>query len=155
MRKQTVALILVVTILAIFIPTALKLYTYPPSEKTQEKPPFSSVKFYYAPPCGCCEKYLAKLRQYFAVDVTVLDPQKLQELKKRLGVPERLWSCHTIVVEGGLFIEGHVPISAFTALAKGGVRGLALPHAETDSTTWEGPGYYLVYENGTIWRVYS
>ena len=87
--------------------TALKLYTYPPSEKTQEKPPFSSVKFYYAPPCGCCEKYLAKLRQYFAVEVTVLDPQKLQELKKELGVPERLWSCHTIAVEGGLFIEGH------------------------------------------------
>lgn len=40
MRKQTATLILVTAILAIIMTTALKLYTYPPSEKTQENPHF-------------------------------------------------------------------------------------------------------------------
>jgi len=119
----------------------------------------SSTKavFYYSPPCGCCDIYLPKLKSILAVEVKAMSPGELEGIKKGLGIPKGLWSCHTVVI-GGKYVEGHVPISAVVALLEGGfqgARGLALPHEETDPKRWEGPGYYVVYENGTVWRVYS
>jgi hypothetical protein len=43
----------------------------------------------------------------FKVDKKVLFGNSFTENKKKLGVPDRLRSCHTAVVEGYV-IEGHV-----------------------------------------------
>lgn len=114
--------------------------------------------FFSSPPCGCCDTYLPKLRSIITVEVKSLPPDELLGVKKNLGIPENLQSCHTVVINGK-YVEGHVPISAVKRLINGGfgegVVGLALPHRETDAKTWEGPGYYIIFKNGTIWRVYS
>ncbi|WP_148682883.1 DUF411 domain-containing protein [Pyrobaculum ferrireducens] len=98
-----------------------------------------SVKavFYYSPPCGCCGTYLPKLRSILAVEVRVVSPEELIGIKKSLGIPVDLQSCHTVVINGR-YVEGHVPVSAVAELAQDGfvgVKGLALPHRETDSKT--------------------
>ncbi|AFA39856.1 putative metal-binding protein [Pyrobaculum oguniense TE7] len=114
--------------------------------------------FYYSPPCSCCDTYLPKLKSLLDVVIKAVSPDEFLTLKRDMGIPESLQSCHTIVI-GGKYIEGHVPISAVAVFVNGGfgedVKGLALPHRETNPNTWEGPGYYIVFKNGTIWRVYS
>ena len=44
----------------------------------------------------------------FKVDKKVLFGKSFMENKKKLGVPDRLRSCHTATV-GGYVVEGHVP----------------------------------------------
>ncbi len=107
--------------------------------------------FYYSPPCGCCEEYLPKLKPVLAVELERLSPERLMEIKKSFRIPENLWSCHTVIINGK-YVEGHVPVLAIDLLKNNDVAGLALPHRETDSSTWEGPGYYVIYRNGTIRR---
>ncbi|GEP08883.1 DUF411 domain-containing protein [Methylobacterium gnaphalii] len=61
------------------------------------------------PSCGCCEKWVAHLRENgFPVMVT---EGPVNPLKVRLGVPRDLASCHTAQV-GGYVVEGHVPAGA-------------------------------------------
>ena len=50
-------------------------------------------------------------------------------LKTAKGVPQDLWSCHTMEVDGYI-IEGHVPADAVAKLLRErpeGVAGLAVP----------------------------
>ncbi|MEM1596996.1 MAG: DUF411 domain-containing protein [Pyrobaculum sp.] len=115
--------------------------------------PSVAAIFYYAPPCGCCETYLPKLKSITNVEIKIVNSEELFRLKQELGIPKELWSCHTIIIDK-YFVEGHVPISAVKNLIEGkmgDVRGLALPHRETDTVSWEGPGYYMV-ELGGKWR---
>lgn len=66
-----------------------------------------SVTVYKSPSCSCC----AKWADYLAADgfsVTIVDRTDLQAVKRGHGVPPRLHSCHTAVVDGYV-IEGHVP----------------------------------------------
>lgn len=78
------------------------------------------------PTCGCCEKWIAHLRESgFTVAVT---EGPVNPLKVRLGVPRDLASCHTAQV-GGYVIEGHVPAGAIKRLfaEKPQGTGLAVP----------------------------
>lgn len=59
------------------------------------------------PTCGCCTKWVERMREA-GFKVAVQDVEDTAPLAKRLGVPDRLRSCHTTVVEG-YAIEGHVP----------------------------------------------
>jgi hypothetical protein len=57
--------------------------------------------------------------------------RKIEEMgvvKRSLGVPEAMESCHTMVV-GGYVVEGHVPLAAIDRLLaeKPDVIGIALP----------------------------
>ncbi len=61
------------------------------------------------PSCGCCEAWVAHLRQEgFRATVT---EGPVNPLKAKLGVPRALASCHTAQV-GGYVIEGHLPACA-------------------------------------------
>ena len=64
--------------------------------------------------CGCCNGWVKHIDQAgFKTDVrNVTD---LAEVKKRLGVPDALASCHTGEVDGYV-IEGHVPAEAIQKL---------------------------------------
>ena len=64
----------------------------------------------------------------------------MTEIKRSLGVPEALTSCHTAVVNGYL-IEGHVPAADIARLlkTKPKVAGLAVPGMPMGSPGMEGP----------------
>ncbi len=49
-------------------------------------------------------------------------------VKEQHGIPDDLWSCHTMVIDG-YYIEGHVPIDAVLKLLRErpAVDGIALP----------------------------
>ena len=67
----------------------------------------ASITVYKSPTCGCC----AKWADYLAADgfdVRTVDRDDLDAVKSTHGVPPRLQSCHTAVVDGYV-IEGHVP----------------------------------------------
>ena len=54
---------------------------------------------------------------------------EMAKIKTERGVPQELWSCHTMEIEGYM-IEGHVPADAIERLLRErpeGVTGLAVP----------------------------
>ena len=59
------------------------------------------------PNCGCCKDWISHLE---ANGLRVNDhvESDMNAVKQRLGVPPRLASCHTGVIDGK-FVEGHVP----------------------------------------------
>lgn len=65
----------------------------------------------------------------------------LAPVKRRLGVPPALQSCHTAVVEGYV-IEGHVPADLIDRLLRErpSVVGLAVPGMPVGSPGMETPG---------------
>jgi hypothetical protein len=60
-------------------------------------------------------------------------------MKRKLGVPEALYSCHTATV-GGYAIEGHVPAADVKRLLRErpSVKGLAVPGMVPGSPGMEG-----------------
>lgn len=62
------------------------------------------------PGCGCCEKWAAQVRQQFGRRVSIIDDHQRSAFQRAHGVPARLSSCHTAIVDGMIF-EGHVPIA--------------------------------------------
>ena len=75
------------------------------------------------PTCGCCEKWVAHMREAgFTVTVT---EGPVNPLKIRLGVPRELASCHTAQV-GGYVVEGHVPAGAIKRLLAEKPKGTGL-----------------------------
>ena len=88
---------------------------------------------YKNPNCGCCEEHASYLRSHgFAVKV--VETHDLDGIKRRHGVPEVLFGCHTIEV-GGYVVEGHVPAGALQRLLeeRPAIRGISLPGMPTGS----------------------
>lgn len=70
-------------------------------------PDATLVTVYKSPTCQCCSRWLAHLEEHgFATKVE--SQRDLRPVRARLGVPDKLASCHTAVVNG-YFVEGHVP----------------------------------------------
>ena len=69
------------------------------------------------------------------------DLEDLAPIKRKLGVPRALQSCHTAVVEGYV-IEGHVPADVIDRLLRErpSVVGLAVPGMPVGSPGMEAPG---------------
>lgn len=80
-----------------------------------------------SPYCGCCAKWIEHVQQH-GFTVKVVDTEDMASVKKRLGVPDRLASCHTTMA-GGYFIEGHVPAADIKRLLaqKPKATGIAVP----------------------------
>ncbi|MGE8097243.1 DUF411 domain-containing protein [Pseudomonas fluorescens] len=103
--------------------------------------------------CGCCKKWIAHLEANgFKVNDHV--ETNMSEVKQRLGVPPRLASCHTAVINGK-FVEGHVPADQVLALSKSDLLGVAAPGMPMGSPGMEMDGMADAYqvigltENGT------
>ncbi|MGQ0589555.1 MAG: DUF411 domain-containing protein [Sphingosinicella sp.] len=92
------------------------------------------------PDCGCCEQWARQGRDAgFAT--TIVDEADLASVKRRLGVPADLASCHTALVDG-LIVEGHVPFDQVRRLLRErppGVAGLAVPGMPAGSPGMEMP----------------
>ena len=99
------------------------------------------IVMHRSPTCGCCLKWAERARSA-GFDVTVDPVDDITALKRKLGVPQMLASCHTSEV-GGYVLEGHVPLDSVKALLakKPKVRGLAVPGMPLGAPGMEVPGY--------------
>ncbi|VVN89760.1 DUF411 domain-containing protein [Pseudomonas fluorescens] len=95
--------------------------------------------------CGCCKKWIAHLEANgFKVNDQV--ETNMSEVKQRLGVPPRLASCHTGVINGK-FVEGHVPAEQVLALSKrSDLLGIAAPGMPMGSPGMEMEGMADAYQ---------
>lgn len=80
-----------------------------------------------SPYCGCCAKWIEHVEKH-GFTVKVVETEDMTAVKKRLGVPDRLASCHTTMADG-YFIEGHVPAADIKRLLaqKPKATGIAVP----------------------------
>jgi len=86
------------------------------------------ITVYKSPTCGCCSEWI-EIMESAGHTVHVEHPINLQKTKEELGVPKRLGSCHTAVINDYVF-EGHIPeadILAFLENPPKDVKGLAVP----------------------------
>ncbi len=97
----------------------------PPHTKV-EKPLKISVN--RSAQCGCCKKWIAHMEKHnFEIDDHVTN--EMAQVKKQLGLPMQLASCHTAVIDGYV-IEGHVPAQDIERLVRekpDNIAGLAVP----------------------------
>jgi hypothetical protein len=97
------------------------------------------IQVYKTPTCGCCGQWVAHLRKN-GFQVSVQEVPDTSVYRRKYGVPEKLLSCHTAVVEG-YAIEGHVPAADIQRLLRERPRakGLAVPGMPVGSPGMEGP----------------
>lgn len=115
-----------------------------------------------SPGCGCCLGWVSHARRA-GFTVEVRDNPDMAAVKRRLGVPARLASCHTIEV-GGYVVEGHVPLADVQRLLRerpAGVRGIAVPGMPMGSPGMEVPGgerqafETLAFDARGTWRTFA
>jgi hypothetical protein len=97
--------------------------------------------------CGCCGGWAAHMRDAGYIVEEINEPD-MKAVKTRLGVPEKLASCHTAVIDGYV-IEGHVPALAVAQLLKERPKaiGVAAPGMPMGSPGMEmgAPEAYALY----------
>jgi hypothetical protein len=74
------------------------------------------VEVFKSPYCGCCGKWVEHLRQS-GFEVKANDVEDVPAVRQKLGMPDRLGSCHTAKI-GGYVVEGHVPAADIQRLLK-------------------------------------
>lgn len=98
-----------------------------------------TLAVYKSPTCGCCEGWVAHMRQAgFTVAVHVVaDPGTVRRAR---GLPDTVASCHTGVIDG-YAIEGHVPAADVVRLLteRPDAAGLAAPGMPAGSPGMETP----------------
>ena len=77
----------------------------------------------------------------YEFSVEVHEVTNLQIMKQRYGVPPRLASCHTALIEGYV-VEGHVPADVIDRMLRERpeIAGLAVPGMPIGSPGMEVPG---------------
>ena len=97
------------------------------SAQPAARAPLPAMTVYKSASCGCCKNWVEHARSS-GFTVKTIDTEDLAAVKRDLGVPSRLQSCHTAVV-GNYLVEGHVPAADVKRLLaeKPAVRGIAVP----------------------------
>ena len=96
----------------------------------------------------------------FKVENKVVFGKNFTDLKRKYGVPEKLFACHTALVDGYI-IEGHVPAELIYKLLKEkpAVLGLAVPGMPAGSPGMEGgkpePYEVLTFDKNGKTTVYA
>lgn len=82
---------------------------------------------YKNPNCGCCQGHANYLMEH-GYDIEVIATHDLPKIKQQYGVPEKLWGCHSLVIDDYV-IEGHVPVEVIERLLaeRPDVEGISLP----------------------------
>lgn len=85
------------------------------------------MRVHKTPTCGCCNAWIDHLRAD-GFTVEAIDVADTTPIARRLGVPDRLRSCHTAEI-GGYAIEGHVPAADIRRLLqeRPDAAGIAVP----------------------------
>jgi len=90
-----------------------------------EKP--LNITVYRSESCGCCKDWIDHLEKHnFKVDDIINND--MHTVKRELGLPGELASCHTGIIDGYV-IEGHVPAQDIKRLVNRrlDIAGLAVP----------------------------
>jgi hypothetical protein len=98
-----------------------------------------AMQVYKTPTCGCCRAWVDHVNDN-GFTATAQDMPDVGPTRKKLGVPDRLASCHTATV-GNYIIEGHVPANAvhrLIASKDAQILGLAVPGMVAGSPGMEG-----------------
>lgn len=74
------------------------------------------MTIYKSPTCGCCKEWVTHVEKAGFAPV-VHDVPDVMPMKKTLGIPGELHSCHTAIV-GRYSIEGHVPADLIHRILK-------------------------------------
>lgn len=120
------------------------------------------MTIYKSASCGCCKLWVDHARAN-GFTVRTVDTEDLNSVKREMGIPAALASCHTVVV-GSYVVEGHVPASDVKRLLRDRpkVRGLAVPGMPIGSPGMEqGPvsGYerydVIAFEQSGATRVFA
>lgn len=87
-----------------------------------------NIKVYQDPNCGCCSEWVRYMESE-GFKVESIQTSDVNAYKQQFGVPPKLASCHTAVIEQtGQVIEGHVPAAAVRKmLTDASVKGVAAP----------------------------
>jgi hypothetical protein len=91
------------------------------------EPSLPGVTVHKSATCGCCQLWVDRLRSA-GFTVEVRNEDNLNDVKRRVGIPYGMGSCHTAEV-GGYFVEGHVPIEDVQRLLRErpDAKGLTVP----------------------------
>jgi hypothetical protein len=91
------------------------------------QPKLPTITVYKGATCGCCKAWIDHLQRN-GLTVKGVDTDDLAGVKRMMGVPAALESCHTAVV-GTYLVEGHVPAGDIKRMLvqKPAIRGLAVP----------------------------
>ncbi len=95
---------------------------------------------YKTPACGCCSLWVDHLREA-GFEVDARDLNDIVPVKMDAGVPPRMSSCHTALIDGYV-VEGHVPAEHVKRLLeeRPDIAGIAVPGMPIGSPGMEGPG---------------
>jgi hypothetical protein len=120
------------------LPAALPIVTAVAASRQQSARLPMTV--YKSPSCTCCGKWVAHVEKA-GYKVTVKDMESVDPIKRDMGVPAALASCHTAVV-GKYVIEGHVPADLIDKLfaEKSTARGLTIPGMPQSAPGMDIPG---------------
>ena len=123
------------------------------------------VEVWKSPTCGCCKDWVTHLEAN-GYPVKTYEVSESAKATKRLalGMPEKLGSCHTALVQGYV-LEGHVPANEIHRLLVERPRalGLAVPGMPVGSPGMDGAAYagrkdaysVLLVQRGGTSRVYQ
>ncbi len=119
-----------------------------------------SMTVYKTATCGCCSKWIDHLRANgFTVDAKDVTEAALVSMKRDVGVPSALESCHTAIVDGYV-VEGHVPADVIQEFLDEHPKavGLAVPGMPLGSPGMESdvkqPYNVLVFDASGASKVY-
>jgi hypothetical protein len=98
----------------------------------------TGILVYASPDCQCCRAWIKHLEANGFVPA----PQFVNDvapIKRKRGVPEKLWSCHTAIV-GDYTVEGHVPADLIHKMLdkRLPIAGLAAPGMPNGAPGMEG-----------------
>lgn len=111
----------------------------PPGVMARPEP--RSMQVWKSPTCGCCADWIRHVEATGGFRVVVHDVGN-NAARARLGLPMRLGSCHTALVDGYV-IEGHVPVADVQRLLRErpDALGLTVPGMPIGSPGMDGPEY--------------
>jgi len=99
----------------------------------------TGVLVYASPDCQCCQAWIKHLdANGFATAAQLVND--VTPIKRKRGVPEQLWSCHTAII-GDYTVEGHVPADLIHKMLdkRLPIAGLAAPGMPNGAPGMEGP----------------
>ncbi len=87
----------------------------------------TTMTVYKSATCGCCKKWITHMEEN-GFKVEGVDVQNMDAVKQKIGIPGKLASCHTAIVDGYI-VEGHVPATDVKKLLaeKKDVLGISVP----------------------------
>jgi len=103
---------------------------------------------YKSPTCGCCGVYASYMKKE-GYNIDAKNIQDMSSIKRELGVPYELESCHTMEI-GGYVVEGHIPKPAIQKLLaeKPDIKGIGMSGMPSGSPGMPGPKTedFIIYE---------